>query len=86
MTAARVGTGIRVYPAQRQAVTGTVLVTPGQRPRPARAHLLDPLVLLLYPALVNRERDWITLLAGLPATVLIWLSATAITCRRQRLA
>ena len=36
------------------------------------------LVLLLFPTLVNGEQDWATLLASVPATLLIWLSATAL--------
>ena len=36
------------------------------------------LVLLLFPTFVNGEQDWATLLASVPATLLIWLSATAL--------
>ena len=42
------------------------------------------LVLLLFPALVKGESDWVTLLAGLPATVLIWLLTVSMTFRRRR--
>jgi hypothetical protein len=42
------------------------------------------LVLLLFPILIKGEQDWITLLAGLPATVFVWLSATVLTFRRQK--
>ena len=41
------------------------------------------LVLLLFPSLVNGEQDWVTLLASMPATLLVWLSAVALTFRRQ---
>lgn len=36
------------------------------------------LVLLLFPTLVTAEGDWATFLAGIPAILLIWLSATAL--------
>jgi hypothetical protein len=39
------------------------------------------LVLLLFPSLVNGEQDWQSLLAGIPATLLVWLLATALTFR-----
>jgi hypothetical protein len=39
------------------------------------------LVLLLFPALVNGEQDWVTLLAGMPTTALVWLSAVVLTFR-----
>jgi hypothetical protein len=42
------------------------------------------LVLLLFPALVKGEDDWITLLAGIPGTILIWLFAVAFTFRPRR--
>lgn len=43
------------------------------------------LVLLLFPALVKGEDDWITLLAGIPGMVLIWLLAVAVIFRPRRL-
>ena len=36
------------------------------------------LVLLLLPTLVTGEQDWATFLASIPATLLVWLSATAL--------
>lgn len=42
------------------------------------------LVLLLLPSLVKNEADWVTLLAGIPSTVLIWLLAVAVTFRSRR--
>jgi hypothetical protein len=39
-------------------------------------------VLLLFPVLVTGEQDWVTMLAGLPATALIWLLASMLTFRR----
>ena len=36
------------------------------------------LVLLLFPTLVTGEQDWATFLASIPATLLVWLSATAL--------
>jgi hypothetical protein len=36
------------------------------------------LVLLIFPAFVKGEDDWITLLAGIPGTLLIWLFAVAV--------
>ena len=36
------------------------------------------LVLLLLPTLVTGEQDWATLLASIPATLLVWLLATAL--------
>jgi hypothetical protein len=44
------------------------------------------LVLLLFPAVVKGEQDWTGLLAGIPATILLWLLAVAITFRRRRMA
>jgi hypothetical protein len=44
------------------------------------------LLLLLFPSLVMAEQDWITLLAGIPSAVLLWLVATAMTFRRRRAA
>jgi hypothetical protein len=41
------------------------------------------LVLLFFPSLVQGEEDLVTLLAGIPATVLVWLSATIFTFRRR---
>ena len=42
------------------------------------------LVLLLFPVLVKSETDWITLLAGIPSTLLVWLLAVALTFRPRR--
>ncbi len=42
------------------------------------------LLLLLFPSLVMSEQDWITLLAGIPGSVLLWVFAVMITfCRRR---
>jgi hypothetical protein len=41
------------------------------------------LVLLLFPALVNGEQDWVTLLAGMPTAALVWLSAVVLTFRTR---
>lgn len=41
------------------------------------------LVLLLFPSLVNGEQDWVTLLASLPATLLVWVTATLLAFRPQ---
>jgi hypothetical protein len=43
------------------------------------------LILLLFPSLVKGEDDWITLLAGLPGTLLVWLLAVALIFRPRRL-
>jgi hypothetical protein len=42
------------------------------------------LILLLLPSLVLGEQDWVTLMASIPATVLVWLSAVAFTFRPRR--
>jgi hypothetical protein len=42
------------------------------------------LVILLFPCLVKGEDDWVTFLAGVPATILIWLLALALTFRPRR--
>jgi hypothetical protein len=42
------------------------------------------LVLLLFPVVVKGEQDWTALLAGVPATVLLWVAAVAFTFRRRR--
>jgi hypothetical protein len=42
------------------------------------------LVLLLFPSLVKGETDWVSLLAGIPATVAVWLLAVALTFRPRR--
>lgn len=39
------------------------------------------LVLLLFPSVVKGEQDWITLLAGIPATVAVWVLAVLLTFR-----
>ena len=43
------------------------------------------LVLLLFPTLVKGEDDWLSMVASLPAAVLLWLVAVALTFRRRRL-
>ena len=43
------------------------------------------LVLLLFPTFVNGEQDWVTFWASIPATMLLWLLATALTFRRRGL-
>ena len=42
------------------------------------------LVLLIFPSLVKGEDDWESLLASVPATLFIWLLATALTFRARR--
>ena len=42
------------------------------------------LVLLLFPSLVKSEDDWESIVASLPATLVIWLMATVITFRARR--
>ena len=42
------------------------------------------LVLLLFPSLVKAEDDWVTVVAGIPGTVMIWLLAVALTFRARR--
>jgi hypothetical protein len=42
------------------------------------------LVLLLLPSLVGGEEDWQSILVSLPATVLVWLLAVALTFRGGR--
>jgi hypothetical protein len=42
------------------------------------------LTLLLFPSLVTAEQDWVTLLAGIPATVLLWLFVVSVTFGKQR--
>ena len=44
------------------------------------------LVLLLFPSLVTSESDWVTLIAGLPATALAWVLATTLAFRARRAA
>jgi hypothetical protein len=41
------------------------------------------LVLLFFPTLVKSEDDWISMMAGIPATVLLWLVAVSLTFRRR---
>jgi hypothetical protein len=41
------------------------------------------LFLLLFPSLVKQEDGWVGTLAGIPATLLIWLFATYLTFRRD---
>lgn len=41
------------------------------------------LILLLFPSLVTAEQDWITLLAGIPATIALWLFAVSVTFGRR---
>jgi hypothetical protein len=42
------------------------------------------LVLLLFPSLVKGEDDWVSLVAGIPSTLLLWLVAVALTFRARR--
>jgi hypothetical protein len=42
------------------------------------------LVLLLFPSLVQGENDWVTLLASIPGTMLVWLSAVILTFHPRR--
>lgn len=42
------------------------------------------LVVLLFPSLVKGEDDWESILASIPATLVIWLLATALTFRPRR--
>lgn len=42
------------------------------------------LVVLLFPMLVESENDWAGILAGIPATIFIWLLAVALTFRVRR--
>ena len=42
------------------------------------------LVLLLFPSLVKGEDDWGSILASIPATLVIWLLATALVFRARR--
>ena len=44
------------------------------------------LVLLLFPALVGGEKDWVSLLAGIPGIMLIWLLAVSLTFRSRKAA
>ena len=41
------------------------------------------LFLLLFPSLVKQEDDWVGMLAGIPATLLIWLFAIYLTFRKR---
>ena len=41
------------------------------------------LFLLLFPSLVKQEDDWVGILAGIPATLLIWLFAIYLTFRKR---
>ena len=41
------------------------------------------LFMLLFPSLVNQEDDWVGMLAGIPAILLIWLFAGYLTFRRE---
>jgi hypothetical protein len=41
------------------------------------------LFLLLFPNLVKQEGDWVGTLAGIPATLLIWLFAIYLTFRKR---
>jgi hypothetical protein len=41
------------------------------------------LVLLLFPDLVMAELDWVSLIADIPAQVLVWMLAVRIAFHRQ---
>jgi hypothetical protein len=42
-------------------------------------------VLLFFPVFVKSEADWVTLLAGVPSTILIWLITVAVVFPRRRI-
>lgn len=42
------------------------------------------LVLLLFQSLVGSETDWNLLLAGIPATMFVWLLAVALVFRKRK--
>ena len=42
------------------------------------------LVLLISPSVVNVEQDWVTMVASIPATVLVWLAAVMLAFRSGR--
>jgi hypothetical protein len=42
------------------------------------------LIVLFFPVLVKGEDDWVGILAGIPATIVIWLLAVALTFRPRR--
>jgi hypothetical protein len=44
------------------------------------------LVLLLFPSLVKDEGGWVSTMAGIPATIVIWLVAVSLTFRVRRAA
>jgi hypothetical protein len=44
------------------------------------------LLILLFPVLVKNEVDWVTLVSGLPSTVIIWLLGVFLTFRLRRTA
>lgn len=39
------------------------------------------LIILLFPSIVNSEIDWVSLVAGIPATIFIWVLATFLIFR-----
>ena len=41
------------------------------------------LIILLFPGLVQAATDFATLLAGIPATALLWFGAVALSFRRR---
>jgi hypothetical protein len=41
------------------------------------------LFLLLFPSLVKQEDDWVSMVAGLPGTLLVWLLAVYLTFRSR---
>ena len=42
------------------------------------------LILLFFPTLVKNEEDWVSLVAGIPTNVVVWLLAVALTFRASR--
>jgi hypothetical protein len=42
------------------------------------------LILLLFPTVVKNETDWLGLVVGIPATVLMWFLAVSLTFRSRR--
>jgi hypothetical protein len=42
------------------------------------------LVMLFFPTLVGGEQDWVTFMASIPETLLIWVVAVALTFRARR--
>ncbi len=43
------------------------------------------LILLFFPIIVKSEADWVTLLAGVPSTIVIWIIAVAVVFPRRKI-